>query len=554
MTFSPPAPDRLGVVVAGSLVEGLTARLDAASSVEDMRVGKFVRISGEKHDFFCLVTDVELSASNAQIGEQPPDPDDGFLRQILTGTATFGSISVQPMMMFDRSLLADGRVDVDSARAVKTVPVHFSAVQLADEEDFKRVFGVEDQEHPSHFEIGRPLDMDVPVCLDLKQFVERSNGVFGKSGTGKSFLTRLLLAGVVRSKTAVNLIFDMHSEYGWSSQSESGDRRLVKGLSQLFGSQVAVFTVDDGSTQRRELRPTPVRIGLDEIDVEDIVLLQDELKLNPTAVEHSHLLMDQFKDRWISRLLAMDIDDIKQFCEDHGGNQNAMAALKRKLGEIQRLDFVDAHVEISAVDKIVQALEKGTHVVLEFGHHRGLLPYMLVANVLTRRIHQQWVDKTERYKASQQASDEPRQLMITIEEAHRFLNSQAARQTIFGTIARELRKFYVTLLVVDQRPSGIDDEVLSQIGTRVTCQLNDERDIDAVLAGMRNRDQLRSVLSTLESRQQAMLVGHAVPMPVIIRTRLYDEAFYAAMTIPQWSAATTGRAGDEYERLFGSDG
>jgi len=39
------------------------------------------------------------------------------------------------------------------------------------------------------------------------------------------------------------------------------------------------------------------------------------------------------------------------------------------------------------------------------------------------------------------------------------------RQTIFGTIAREMRKYFVTLLVVDQRPSGIDNEVMSQIGT-----------------------------------------------------------------------------------------
>ena len=70
--------------------------------------------------------------------------------------------------------------------------------------------------------------------------------------------------------------------------------------------------------------------------------------------------------------------------------------------------------------------------------------------------------------------------MITIEEAHKFLNPRAASQTIFGTIARELRKFYVTLLVVDQRPSGIDDEVLSQIGTRITCALNDDKDIDAI--------------------------------------------------------------------------
>ena len=76
--------------------------------------------------------------------------------------------------------------------------------------------------------------------------------------------------------------------------------------------------------------------------------------------------------------------------------------------------------------------------------------------------------------------------MITIEEAHKFLNPQAARQTIFGTIAREMRKYYVSLLVVDQRPSGIDPEVLSQIGTKIVAQLNDEKDIPAVLTGIAN--------------------------------------------------------------------
>jgi hypothetical protein len=74
--------------------------------------------------------------------------------------------------------------------------------------------------------------------------------------------------------------------------------------------------------------------------------------------------------------------------------------------------------------------------------------------------------------------------MITIEEAHRFLDPATAKQTIFGTIAREMRKYFVTLLVVDQRPSGIDNEVMSQIGTRITALLNDEKDIDAIFTGV----------------------------------------------------------------------
>ncbi len=119
--------------------------------------------------------------------------------------------------------------------------------------------------------------------------------------------------------------------------------------------------------------------------------------------------------------------------------------------------------------------------------------------------------------------------MITIEEAHKFLNPSAAKQTIFGTIAREMRKYYVSLLVVDQRPSGIDDEVLSQIGTRITALLNDEKDIQAVLTGVSGTDGLRSVLASLDSKQQALVIGHAVPMPVVIKTREYGPQFYRDM-------------------------
>ena len=107
-----------------------------------------------------------------------------------------------------------------------------------------------------------------------------------------------------------------------------------------------------------------------------------------------------------------------------------------------------------------------------------------------------------------------------------------ASQAIFGTIAREDRKHGVTLLVVDQRPSGIYDEVLSQIGTKLTCLLDSDRDVDAVLAGVSDRSKLRNVLSRLESRQQALLFGDALPMPVVVHTREYGTPeSYAAFSV-----------------------
>jgi DNA helicase HerA-like ATPase len=64
---------------------------------------------------------------------------------------------------------------------------------------------------------------------------------------------------------------------------------------------------------------------------------------------------------------------------------------------------------------------------------------------------------------------------------------------------------------------------MSQLGTRLTCLLDNDRDTDAVLAGTPGSRQLRGVLSRLEAKQQALIFGHAVPMPVVIHTREYGS-------------------------------
>ena len=526
---------RLGVVTSGSLIDGLCARLEGRESVEDMRVGKFVVIQGEKHEFFSMVTDVVLEATNNKVLVDPPNGDP-FIHEVLAGTSTYGSISLKPMLMLPRDL-------EEGLRPVKTVPRHFAPVLDAEEQDFKRVFGMEDA---THFEIGRPLDMDVPVCLDLEKLVERSNGIFGKSGTGKSFLTRLLLCGTIKAGVASNLIFDMHSEYGWDAQSEDGT--FVKGLRQLFGSQVLVYSLDPASSRNRGVAvDEEVVIGLDQIEVGDVELLKEELNLNPTAAESAYLLVDRFKSGWLKALLAMDAAALKEFAESSGGHTGAISALKRKLEQLPRKGFVKETAPTGVIDRMIDALEHGRHIVLEFGRYRDALAYMLVANIITRRIHRRWVEKTEQYTRTKNSADKPRQLMITIEEAHKFLSSSASGQAIFGTIARELRKYSVTLLVVDQRPSSIDSDVMSQIGSRVTALLNDEKDIDAVFTGVSGSSSLRSVLASLDTRQQAMMLGHAVPMPVVIRTRAYDTDFYRAIGHREVSRA---QAVVEMDELF----
>ncbi|PPS43192.1 ATP-binding protein [Chroococcidiopsis sp. TS-821] len=551
----------LGSVTQGSLSQGLEVRLHPDVSVEDMRVGKFLIVEGVRSRFFCMLTDVALSTSSNRIVANPPSPNDDFLRDVLAGSGTYGTINLTPMLMFTPEEVRNRGSEIGDRRLnntngsngsslasfqpqsssnmellpVKTVPSHFSQVYEASERDFRAVFGWEDDPHRRNFAIGQPLDMDVPICLDLDRFVERSNGVFGKSGTGKSFLTRLLLSGIIRKRAAVNLIFDMHSEYGWEAVSEGKQYSTVKGLRQLFPGQVQMYTLDPESTKRRGVRDAQeLYLSYDQIEIEDIRLVGQELNLSEASLDNANILFSEFGKSWILQLLNMTNEEIQMFCDEKRGHKGSLLALQRKLMRLENLKYMRSACPHNYVDQILQSLEAGKHVVVEFGSQSDMLSYMLVTNMITRRIHRAYVRKAEKFLQSKNASDRPTQLVITIEEAHRFLDPRVVGQTIFGTIAREMRKYFVTLLVVDQRPSGIDNEVMSQIGTRITALLNDEKDIDAIFTGVSGAQSLRSVLAKLDSKQQALILGHAVPMPVVVRTRPYDTQFYAEIGDVDW--------------------
>ena len=506
---------RLGIVVSGSLNKGMEVRLDAAVSVEDMVVGRYVVIEGKRQRFFGMLTDISLEAADREITFSPPDTRDPFTAEVLAGTGTYGLVHVLPLL----GIGGDATSLIEGPQPVKTVPGHFSVVNLASQQDVELVFGREDEKR---FHIGTPLDMETKICLDLEELVKRSNGIFGKSGTGKTFLTRLLLIGMLQKSKAVNLIFDMHNEYGWEGSSERG--RKVKALKQLFPSQVAVFTLDEENSKvRRVSTDFVVRIGYDEVEPEDIALLRQTLGLTEPAVEAVYQLSRRFGKSWLKEVLEMDdAEVIKGLREEFNIHEGTFQNLKRGLGIIRRLPFMVPHVEEKAVRRVLEYLDRGINVVLEFGRFRDVTAYTLVANMLSRRIYAQYQALTER--AMGEDSARPRPLVITIEEAHKFLSPEVAGRTIFGTIAREMRKYNVTLLVIDQRPSGIDEEVLSQLGTKITCLLDNERDVDSVLSGVSGKSELKSVLSRLESKQQALIFGHAVPMPAPIRVREYGSA------------------------------
>lgn len=523
---SPALASTLGMIISGSLTDGFAMRLSSHTKLESIKAGKFVCIQTGSYKFFSLITDLRLDISNPEILLFPPQPHETLLHTIVQKRSMYALAHLRPMIALNNQL---------ECKPVKTIPPHFSHVYEASEEDVAHIFGKEDSTK-KYFSIGTPLDMTTPVCIDLDAFTERSNGIFGKTGTGKTFLTRLILAGLVHSQKAVNLIFDMHSEYGLQARKE-GSNSFVKGLKTLFSEKVAIFSLDPASTRRRGAAPdVTVTLTYQSLSVSDIISLQHELNLHPTACEAAYLLAAKFKKNWLEKLFAHK-NELKELAETIGAHPESISALYRKLRALDRLPFfVPSHqsqnVTTDVIQQMMDFIDRGISVIVEFGNYTSTFCYLLIANIITRRLHDLYIKKTEQFLGSHNKADEPKKLMITIEEAHKFLNPQTARQTIFGTIAREMRKYYVSLLVVDQRPSGIDTEVLSQIGTKIVSQLNDDKDIGATLTGIANAQELRGVLATLETKKQALIMGHAITMPIVVKTREYDEKFYAALMPP----------------------
>ena len=86
---------------------------------------------------------------------------------------------------------------------------------------------------------------------------------------------------------------------------------------------------------------------------------------------------------------------------------------------------------------------------------------------------------------------------------------------------------------------------MSQLGTRISASLGDEDDIAAVLSGLPGRQSLRGMLAKLQPKEEVLMLGWGVPMPIPIRSRRYDDNFWrdllgdqsGSMTIEEGSRA-----------------
>jgi DNA helicase HerA-like ATPase len=552
--YTPNSPDPanrpIGYVVGGGLKANLFVRLTVPA--HEVQEGGFVVLESGNWQFYGLVTDLQLGALDPRYAElqnaiRLAEP----VSRLLAAQTLYTNLEVLPALMVERGP-EPGTREYELWRAsleeeprplpIKTVPAHHAMARLANKGDVAEIFG--DPAEKGKFEIGRTREQDHPVCIDLNKFVQRSSGIFGATGTGKSFLTRIILAGLIQHNAASVLVLDMHNEYGFDDTSSDTGKSVV-GLKSKFPARVRVVGLGRDTKIRNHMPDFHLEINESDIQPEDIELLTRELNLKETTPTTLEALVQYFgAQNWFHEFRKMVVgsvietedgkkvpsdDSVAHWARQAGVNDFAAEGLRSKLSRVFNRRYIVPNdpgnpASINSLREVIESLKAGKDIVLSFGDFDSDLDYLLVSNLLTRKIREAWEEMTNEFRS--EGKKEPRPLVIAVEEAHKILNREMASQTTFSTIAREMRKYYVTLLIIDQRPSQIYDEVMSQLGTRVSGWLGDENDISAVLSGLAGRDALRGMLARLQPKEEVLLLGWGVPMPILVRSRRYDDAFW----------------------------
>ncbi|MDH3942585.1 MAG: ATP-binding protein, partial [Anaerolineae bacterium] len=357
---------QIGYIIGGGLKENLRVRLTLPA--QEVQEGAFVITESAGWQFYGLITDLALGSTDPRFADEQSGnrlPED--IAHLLHGKTLFTDLEMLPALMLNKG--PDPNIDPEGALAfdpesvnavpVKTVPAHHSPVRLASPGDIAEIFGKVDEK--GNFIIGYTREQEHPVVINLEKFVKRSSGVFGATGTGKSFLTRLVLAGLINFDAASALILDMHNEYAFDDYDE--DNNPVVGLKTKFAGKVQVVALGSSAQIKSRSPDFNLEVAMKDIQPQDIELLTRELNLKETTPTTLEALVATFGPReWFKEFKAMKIgsmveidegkkvpapDSVAAWANQHGVNVMAAEGLRSKLNRVFNLDYI---VETPAAD------------------------------------------------------------------------------------------------------------------------------------------------------------------------------------------------------------
>ena len=307
---------------------------------------------------------------------------------------------------------------------------------------------------------GNVSQTEARAYVDGGQY-DRHTAILASTGAGKSYLTANLVKEYAL-KGLPNLVVDTHGEF----------LKLLSNIKTGESLNIQVYTVG-GRRQGLEDFTIPVS-SLSCRDFTHFTSLNDN-QLHALDLVLSRLYRDK-GDEYSMKDLVAAADEIVDEAGTSGVrvHEETAKALSRRLAGLERT-FRDVFtVDGTDINRLVEPY-KCTVIdtsVSTQGVRRSIVSY------LSKRLLEGRINKS--HSLDGETIDHP--VLFTIEEAHNYGGATLTHSCKYQLqrIASEGRKFGVGLLVVSQKPSKIDEEILSQCNTGIYMHITNPRDKDHI--------------------------------------------------------------------------
>jgi DNA helicase HerA-like ATPase len=395
-------------------------------------------------------------------------------------------------------------------RGVTRYPVPGSAVHPVSTDDLRAVFAASEE---AHIEIGTvyPTD-DIRGALYVDPMLGKHFAVLGSTGTGKSTSVALILHRISQLSPEGHIVMiDPHGEYSAAFKG-CGELFNVDNL-QLpywlmnFDEHCEVMLTTHGAERQRDA------------DILAKCLLAARTKGKDMS-QYGKVTVDSPIPYLLADLNTIIVNEMGKL--ERAGDTLPYQRLKTKLDELRadpRYTFMFSGMLVS--DSMPSLLAKLFRLP-SHGKPISIVDVSGVPSEITSVVVSVLARMVFDY-AIWSRTEAQRPLLLVCEEAHRYVpkdenseNGQAVRR-ILERIAKEGRKYGVSLGLITQRPSDLAEGVLSQCGTIVSMRLNNDRDQACVRAAM--PEGARGFLDAIPAlrNRECIVCGEGVAIPIRVR-------------------------------------
>jgi hypothetical protein len=467
------------------------------------------------------VGDSWLVANVRTLAANPDDPahDTAYIDFLGEGQATAGTSNV-----------------ANFRRGVTRFPIPGTPVLAVSDKDMRQMFAADER---AHIEIGTVYPTkDIRGALYIDAMLGKHFAVLGSTGTGKSTSVALILHRICELAPEGHIVMiDPHGEYSAAFKG-AGEIFDVNNIAlpywlMNFEEHCEVLITTTGAEKQRDR------------DILAKCLLAARAK-NRLAEEIPQLTVDSPIPYLLSDLISNIVTEMGHL--DASKDTAPFMRLKSKLEELKadpRYSFMFSGMLVGDtmadfVSKVFRLPGNGKPIsIVDVSGVPSDITSVVVA-VLSRMVFDY---------AIWSRNEAQRPILLVCEEAHRYIpaghiDNDSAVGKILSRIAKEGRKYGVSLGLITQRPSDLAEGVLSQCGTILAMRLNNDRDQAHVRAAMPEGARgFLDVIPALRNRE-VIVCGEGVSVPVRIAFDNLEEEKRPASSDPLFSALWT-QTGDE---------